>query len=91
MANWSPEQWAIFFGSLSLLITTAITPLVNVWMSNKTNKKVDASTAVSLENNESIKQVGKAAVVAAIQAEETKKVAAETKQEILKAVKNGHT
>lgn len=74
MANWSPEQWVIFFGALSLLITTAITPLVQILTSHRTNKKIEASKkeAVTAANTATV-------------------VAKETKEEILKAVKNGHS
>lgn len=60
MHDWTPEQWGVFLGALALFITTAIIPLMQILTNRKVNKlekKVEASAAVSDDNNIKLTEV----------------------------------
>lgn len=64
MSNWTPEQWGIFFAALALFISTAITPLFQMWLNRGVNKKIAAvdqkvtdSAIVSDQNNAKLTQI----------------------------------
>lgn len=70
MRDWTPEQWGLFFASLSLLITTAITPLVQIILTRGTNKKIKHGVEVSEHNAEKLSEVDKKIDTAAVVAKE---------------------
>ena len=81
--GWSAQDWSLFIGAVTAAWVAIANPLIQVWIASRTNKKVDAST-------QAVHEVQETAVVAAKKAEEAKKVAEDTKVEILTAVRNGH-
>lgn len=91
MKDWTPEQWGILLGSVALFITTAITPLVQLWLAKKTDAKVERSTQVSLQNKDKLETVAVKADEAAEKAKEAVTEAKTTKEEVIAAVKNGQS